>query len=571
VKTISAVRAAGETHPGLRREVNEDRFHVDAARGLFIVVDGMGGHAAGGKAADLAMKMLRARLERETGPISDRVREAITVANNEIRRVASLRPEWHGMACVLTVVVVDDGRAVVGHVGDTRLYKLRNGRIEKTTRDHSPVGEREDAHEISEFEAMRHPRRNEVYRDVGSEPHDALDPGFIDLQDIPFEPDAALLLCSDGLTDLVDSTSIAEVVTHFAGRPHAVVAELIQAANDAGGKDNVTVVYVEGEQFAANRRTSALWSVENERVSRAATGAPTPSRSEAPGASGGTVRQRRRGVLRFALVGLLALVLGSAIFRNRVPDYATLREGVRGLFTRPITILSGPNTGRAIVVTPSGSIAAALASASPGESIIVEPGEYRERLVLRDGIRIVSRVPRGATIRLPGTASEGDPAVVANGVSGAELVGFRIVGDAATPLGTGIFATNADVSIVDVEITGAASAAVDLNDSARLTLLGSHIHDNPGAALAIRDGASPRVSQNVFSRNGLSERVGAALIVEPDTRPTFFGNVFRGIAADAFRSLGDAAAAEAARDNWFVDGHEPPSRSSSTPRGRKGR
>src|SRR5689334_7167784 len=111
------------------------------------------------------------------------------------------------MTCVLTVAVVDDGRAIVGHVGDTRRYKLRNGRIEKATRDHSPVGEREDACEISEREAMRHARRNEVYRDVGSELHDPLDAGFIDLVEVPFEPDAALLLCSDGLTDLIDSAT----------------------------------------------------------------------------------------------------------------------------------------------------------------------------------------------------------------------------------------------------------------------------------------------------------------------------------------------------------------------------
>ena len=113
--------------------------------------------------------------------------EAIEIANNEIHRVASLRPEWNGMACVLTVVVVDDERAIVGHVGDTRLYKLRGEGIEKVTRDHSPVGEREDAHEISEVDAMRHRRRNEVYRDVGSEPHERTDPDFIDLHEIPFE------------------------------------------------------------------------------------------------------------------------------------------------------------------------------------------------------------------------------------------------------------------------------------------------------------------------------------------------------------------------------------------------
>ena len=190
MQTVSVLKAAGDTDPGLQREVNEDRFHVDLSRRLFMVIDGVGGQAAGGKAADTAVSMLRSRLERETGPVVERLREAITVANNEVHRVAGLRPEWNGMACVLTVVVVDDARAIVGHVGDTRLYKVRHDRIEKVTRDHSPVGEREDAHELSELEAMRHPRRNEVYRDVGSEPHGAGDSDFMDVKEIPFEPDA---------------------------------------------------------------------------------------------------------------------------------------------------------------------------------------------------------------------------------------------------------------------------------------------------------------------------------------------------------------------------------------------
>src|SRR5687768_15885541 len=168
LRAVDTLIAAGATDSGLQRDVNEDRFHFDVTRGLFIVVDGVGGQAAGGKAADVAVSMLRARLERETGPTAERVREAIALANNEIHRLASTRPEWHGMACVLTVAVVENGKATIGHVGDTRLYKLHGDRIEKITKDHSPVGEREDALEITEFEAMRHPRRNEVYRDVGS-------------------------------------------------------------------------------------------------------------------------------------------------------------------------------------------------------------------------------------------------------------------------------------------------------------------------------------------------------------------------------------------------------------------
>lgn len=538
MKTI-AIGAAGDTHPGLHREVNEDRFHVDPGRGLFMVVDGVGGQAAGGKAADVAIGMLRARLERETGTVADRVREAITAANNEIRRLSGLRAEWRGMACVLTVAVVADGRVVVGHVGDTRLYKIGAGRIDKITRDHSPVGEREDAHELSEFEAMRHPRRNEVYRDVGSEPHQPADADFIDVHELPFEDDAALVLCSDGLTDSIESARIRDIVLQCAGRPDDVVAELIRAANDAGGRDNVTAVYVEGDRFAAAVREARDAGVD-ERPSR------------------------RRTTVRLAIVLLIGAVLGYAVYRDWLPA-AILPPGTSALAPRPAT---------SITVMPPGSIAAALASAVPGTSIVVQPGEYRERVVLKEGVRVVSQVPRGATIRLPSMASEGDPAVVAAGVAGAEFVGFRIVGDSATPLGTGIAVQNADVAVIDVDISGAAAVAIDVGAAARVTLLGSDIHDNPGAALAVRDGGAARVSHNVFSRNGLSERVGAALIVEHEAQPQFVRNVFQGIGAQVLKGLGDAAFARANRDNWFVDGEAAPPAAAppaAAPHGRRGR
>jgi serine/threonine protein phosphatase PrpC len=222
------------------------------------VIDGVGGQAAGEKAAETALTIVRARLERETGAVEDRVREAIALANNEINRLASLHPEWRGMACVLTAAVVTNGDVVVGHVGDTRLYKLRGTALEKLTPDHSPVGEREDAGELPERDAMQHPRRNEVYRDVGSEHHDPDDPDFIDVIRTPFEADSALLLCSDGLTDLVTGGAIVDIVRVFAGHPYEIVRALIDAANDAGGKDNVTVVYVEGPRFALGEDTRDL-------------------------------------------------------------------------------------------------------------------------------------------------------------------------------------------------------------------------------------------------------------------------------------------------------------------------
>src|SRR4029078_2835822 len=114
------------------------------------------------------------------------------------------------------------------------------------------------------------------------------------------------------------------------------------------------------------------------------------------------------------------------------------------------------------------------------------------------------RVPRGATIRLPATASELDPAVMAVGVSMAEFVGFSIVGDAATPLGIGLLVADSALSIVDVEISGATTVAIDFSDRSTGMLVGSDIRDNPGAALAIRARASPRIVHSAFVRNGTS-------------------------------------------------------------------
>ena len=309
---VSVLRAAGDTDPGLQREVNEDRFHFDLARGC-----SWSSTASADRRREARLPTRREHAQvasrtRDRPPV-DRLREAITIANNEIHRLARLRPEWNGMACVLTVVVLDEARAVVGHVGDTRLYKIRHDRIDKVTRDHSPVGEREDAHELSELEAMHHPRRNEVYRDVGSERHEASDPDFVEVKEIPFEPDAALLLCSDGLTDLVESETIAQIVWRWAGQPQQVVRALIDAANDAGGKDNITVVYVEGEQFAPPAGAAA--SVEITR--RLSTGQSASSARES--AASDDVEEptsKRRQAVRWMLLVLLTIVIVLAVDRS---------------------------------------------------------------------------------------------------------------------------------------------------------------------------------------------------------------------------------------------------------------
>ena len=555
MQVTSGLKAAGDSHPGLKRPVNEDRFHYDPARGIFVVIDGVGGHAAGEKAAETALTIVRSRLERETGGIEDRVREAIALANNEIHRLASLRQEWHGMACVLTIAVVTNGDVVVGHVGDTRLYKLRGGSLEKLTLDHSPVGEREDAGELPERDAMQHPRRNEVYRDVGSEAHEPDDPEFIDVFRQPFEPDAALLLCSDGLTDLVTGSAISDIVRVFAGHPYEVVHALIDAANDAGGKDNVTVVYVEGPRFAQGEDTRDLRQRRTPELeveplpaprpvpmpeSLPAPVAPAPTPTPVLSAAPRTPRRWRA----LSLFVLLVAVTASAAYlgRDRLLQLPALWNS-RVIVPGPLTVHSGE------------AIGPVLASAPAGAEVIVDPGEYRERVQLKDGVRLVSRVWGGASIRLPGDAAETDPAVVATDIGRAAMSGFRIVGDAATPLGTGVLVRNATVELSDIEITGARMAAIEYAVGGSGSVIAASLHDNPGAAIVIRGGATPRVANNAFVRNATSERAVGTLLVEADARPTLTFNVFDGTRPE---SLVLPPGIDIKRDNWFVNVPAPP-------------
>jgi hypothetical protein len=211
------------------------------------------------------------------------------------------------------------------------------------------------------------------------------------------------------------------------------------------------------------------------------------------------------------------------------------------------------------IVAAGESIAEAMRDAPAGTEILVEPGEYREQITLVSGVRLRSRVPGGATIRLPaGVRDAADvAAVTARNVSGAEIVGIRISGDSATPLPLGVLIQNSTVSIVDVEITGATRAAVEFAGGGTSTLMSSDIRDNFGSALIVRDGDKPRISHNMFARNGISDR-GAAFVVSKAS-PTFIKNVFVGSTPASFEGL-NGADADLRRDNFFVSADQPASR-----------
>jgi PPM family protein phosphatase len=561
------LRAAALSDTGVARTNNEDVVLCHADLGLFAVVDGVGGEVAGETGARTAADILLRRLRRrEGGALESEIREAIALANNRIFDLAGEDPRLRGMSCVLTVAVVDGERVLVGHVGDSRLYRLQRGRIEKLTRDHSPVGELEDRSELSEGEAMRHPRRNEIYRDVGTAYHRPDDGDFVDVLTAPFGSDHALLLCSDGLTDQVVSTEIRAIVERNAGEPGRAVQELVARANAAGGKDNVSVVLVEGEDYAASVRRQA---VGRDGAVRRGPGSEDTQRLRAvkPGSSearGGTARSQApvRGPIRSGTtderVGRpapaasvppperrrLVPLARAASARGEPPRRTRLgRLGIgAGVVLAVLAIAAGgwllgrsdrlgglwPQRQQVLRVgpgAPHATIAAALQAARRGQTVEVEPGVYRERVELRTGVRLRSRLPRAAVLepRREGTLDD-EAAVSARGVADAVFEGFRVSGLGGVE--TGLLLHDSTVEVIHVEIVGVEGAAVEHTGSDRSTLRYCHLHDNAGAAVRVHAPAAPRLVDNLVRGNGSASPPVAAVEVEAGAAPLIAGNRF---------------------------------------------
>lgn len=246
------LEAQAWTDPGPVRENNEDAFFVDEDGGLFIVADGMGGHAAGEVASRVAVDTVRellqggidpdeTRLDREvTDPgdvLRERLRYAMNQASGRIRREAQRNPAWHGMGTTVAVVLIEGDQAHIAHVGDSRVYLLREGRLSRLTRDHTIVQQEIDAGRLTPEQARHVPHRNYLTQSVGY--HGPVEP---DTATRMLMPGDLFLLCSDGLTDPLDDARIREIcaTTH----PADLAVRLVECALGGGGEDNITVVTV---------------------------------------------------------------------------------------------------------------------------------------------------------------------------------------------------------------------------------------------------------------------------------------------------------------------------------------
>lgn len=241
----------GNTDMGQIRSNNEDAFIAqyiwDEKHVLAVAIDGVGGYEGGEIAASLAQKSIIEYLESySNGERLELLKQAVIFANNRIYSERKNLPQYSSMSCVLTAVLVEteSRRINMAHIGDTRLYQYANGEIVKLSHDHSLVGYREEIGELTEEEAMKHPQRNVIGRDVGSQFLESSGNDYIEVESFPLIPNSILLLCSDGLCDMITS----EQMKVELGKTLPVkdkVNNLIKEANQAGGKDNVTVVLVE--------------------------------------------------------------------------------------------------------------------------------------------------------------------------------------------------------------------------------------------------------------------------------------------------------------------------------------
>lgn len=250
------VTSVAITHTGLRREGNEDAFRERPDLGLYVVADGMGGHEAGEVASRLAVQVIEAFIDdtkhadpNQAWPFpfdtnhslaANRLIAAFRLANTRVASAISDDPLLKGMATTAVAILLRPaGMAQVAHVGDSRVYLQREGQLRQLTADHSWVSEQVRAGVLSDADAQKHPWRNVVTRAIsgGADLE-------VDVLEVSLKPCDRLLVCSDGLSSVVQSARLSELMNK-ANDLTACADALVEAANDAGGPDNITVILVE--------------------------------------------------------------------------------------------------------------------------------------------------------------------------------------------------------------------------------------------------------------------------------------------------------------------------------------
>lgn len=245
-----------ETHPGLARDNNEDSVCIDATMRLGVLADGMGGYNAGEIASGMATAFIKSEMGRWLSQVgknanAKEVRRAMEIcvdnANRSIFNAANSNPQYSGMGTTLVIAVFDQARLMLGHIGDSRCYRLRGHELSQITKDHSLLQEQLDAGLITQEQAATSLNKNLVTRALGVE-----DSVLLEVNEHRVDEGDVYVLCSDGLSDMVTDEGIAKILKGQ-GSLEAKAKELIEAANAAGGRDNITVLMAQATEGSAKR------------------------------------------------------------------------------------------------------------------------------------------------------------------------------------------------------------------------------------------------------------------------------------------------------------------------------
>jgi serine/threonine protein phosphatase PrpC len=299
---MSLGHTAAVTDPGRRRRQNEDAFVREPP--LFAVADGMGGAQAGEIASRLAAAALRQRGGDDSGNGRERVVQLIQEANRRVYERSSEDEAVSGMGTTMTVALVEDTAVWIGHVGDSRAYLVRDGRLEQLTEDHSLVAELVRSGKLSPEEAEIHPQRSVITRALGTDPD--VD---VDVFCIPAEPGDLFMICSDGLTAMVTDDAILEILEDRRDDLDRSARSLVDAANRGGGEDNITVVLFEivdvgvGEPELPPKGADDVTLTELDQIPTLEHAAPSPERRG----------RRSRRVAAIAALIVVAVLAGLAL------------------------------------------------------------------------------------------------------------------------------------------------------------------------------------------------------------------------------------------------------------------
>jgi PPM family protein phosphatase len=235
------IECSARSDQGMVRASNEDSFIADSQSNTFLVADGMGGHAAGEVASQIAASTVSELLS-ERNPKSnmeDVLRLAVQEANARVFETQRLKPEYRGMGSTLTVLICQADRYFLAHVGDSRAYRFRDSHLHQLTSDHSFVWPLYEKKLLTKKEISHHPKKNLITRSIGTQPEIE-----VDLQSDALLQGDVFLLCSDGLTDVLSDEDIQQILSSGGKNPQEISEKLIKTANSGGGPDNITVVVI---------------------------------------------------------------------------------------------------------------------------------------------------------------------------------------------------------------------------------------------------------------------------------------------------------------------------------------